>query len=181
MALSATSATLLVVRALGVRLSRETGPRQIARAETEGLRFTIRDLMLFIAAVALPSAVTRGLHGSRLALLLLTAVWAMCFIALGLAALWAALGSARPRPRGMAVLLLSLVLGAPFALAAHAHQAGRFYIESTMLLYSALLLGSLRVVRSCGYRFVRRAASFSKPNDDGAGERSLLQTQAPRD
>jgi hypothetical protein len=175
MTLAVISAALLVVRALGVQFSRETDLRQLARAETEGLRFSIRDLMVLVAAIALLSAVTRGLHGSPLAHFLVTAVWAMCFVALGLAALWAGLGIACPRARGIAVVGLSLVVGPVFALATHVLPSGFVYIVLAMLLYPALLLGSLLVVRSCGYRFVRRAAYLSGPTDGGADGRSPLQ------
>jgi hypothetical protein len=155
------AAALLVVRALDVRLTRDTDPGRLARPGAEGLRFSIRGLMLFTVVVALLSALTKGLQESPRPIMLLTALWAMCFVAVGLAALWAALGYARPRRRGMVVLVLSPVLGAFFALAAEAHRAGQFYIMLTMLLYASLLFGSLLVVRSCGYRLVRRAASIS--------------------
>jgi hypothetical protein len=172
-----TTAILLVVRALGVRLARQDDPRQPAQPETEGLKFTIRSLMLFTAAVALLSAGVRVLQESPKRFLLLTTVWAMCFVAVGLVSLWAALGKARPLWRGTVVLVFSPVLGAFFASAAEAHRAGWVYIILTMLLYSALLLGSLLVVRSCGYRLVRRAVSSSEPFPGGGG-RSPFQTPA---
>jgi hypothetical protein len=109
-------------------------------------------------------------------MILLMTVWAMCFVALGLAALWAALGKVRPLGRGTVVLVLSPLLGAFFAFGAGAPPQGWAYIILTMLLYAALLLGSLLVVRSCGYRLVRGSTSFSGPEDGGAGRSSL---QAP--
>jgi len=42
-----------------------------------------------------------------------------------------------------------------------------------MLLYPMLLLGSLLVVRSCGYRFVRRGVALSDPMDGGNGSLPL--------
>jgi hypothetical protein len=149
------TAALLVVRAMGVRLTRRGDPGRPARAEAEGLRFSIRGLMLLTAAVAVLSAGARILRESYQRLLLLSAVWTLCFVTVGLVALWAALGDARPLRRCPVVLALSPVLGALFAYAADAHPAGRVYITLTMLLHPALLLGSLLVVRSCGYRLGR--------------------------
>lgn len=157
--IAVTTATLIVVRMLGVRLIRQDGPCQLARAEAEGLRFSIRGLMLFTAAVALLSAGARALQDTPRHMILLAAVWALCFVAVGLVALWAALGSARPLNRGPIVFVLSPVLGIFFGFAAHAHRAGWVYITLTMLLHPALLLGSLLVVRSCGYRLVGRGVS----------------------
>ncbi len=87
------------------------------------------------------------------------------------------LGGAGARPTAVAwagrVWALA-ILGAFFAAAVHAHSAGWVYILLTMLLYSAALLGSLAVVRSCGYRL--DSSSETSPHDarifgspDGAG------------
>jgi hypothetical protein len=168
-----TTAILLVVRSLGIRLTRRHDSGQPARVEIEGLRFSIRGLMLFTAAVALLSAGARTLRETPHGIVLLSMIWALCFVAVGLAALWAALGNARPHGRGPVVLVLSPVLGAFFAFAADAQRAGWVYIILSMLLCSATLLGSLLVVRACGYRLVRGAASCSGPEDGGHGPSSL--------
>ncbi len=78
-------------------------------------------------------------------------------MAVGLISLWAALGDARPLRRGPAVFVSSLVLGA--FLAVPATTAGRVYIHLIMVLYPTALMGSLLIVRSCGYRLVRRASA----------------------
>jgi hypothetical protein len=166
-----TTATLLVVRTRGVRLRRPAGPVQPARPEAEGLRFSIRGLMLFTAGVALLSAGARALQESPRRMLLLIVVWSLCFVAVGMVGLWAALGNARPLRRGPVVLALSPVLGAFFAYAAGAHQAGCVYIILIMLLYPAALLGSLLVVRSCGYRLGRVAGPVPASRDgEGQGD-----------
>jgi hypothetical protein len=170
--IAVTTAICFVGRALGVRLALRNDLGQPTRAETEGLRFSIRGLMLFTAAVALLSAGARALQDSLNGMILRTAVWAMCFVAVGLVAFWAALGDARPLRRGPVVLALSPVLGVFFAFAAGAQRAGWVYIILIMLLYPALLLGSLLIVRSRGYRLVRRAAPFSEPSDGGDGRSS---------
>jgi hypothetical protein len=153
-----TTAICLVGRTLGMRLTRQDSQGQPARAQVEGLRFSIRGLMLFTAAVALLSAGARALQDAPRRMILLMTVWAMCFVAVGLAAFWAALGKVRPLGRGTVVLVLSPLLGAFFAFGAGAPPEGWAYIILTTLLYAALLLGSLLVVRSCSYRLVRLAA-----------------------
>jgi hypothetical protein len=150
-----TTATLLVVRWLGVRFKRQDDSSQSARAEPEGLRFSIRGLMIFTAVVALICAVAKAMEGYRNPIVFVP-VWALCFVAVGLISLWAVLGNAHPLHRGPVVFVVSPMLGAFFAFAAGARQAGWIYILLIMLLYPAALLGSLLVVRSCGYRLVRR-------------------------
>jgi hypothetical protein len=125
----------------------------------DGLRFSIRGLMTFTVAVALLSAGARALRASQGRMIFMSAVWAACFVAVGLICLWAALGDARPQRRWPVVFALSPVLGAFFAYGSGAHEAGRFYIILTMLLYPAVLVVSLLVVRSCGYRLVGRAVA----------------------
>ena len=78
-------------------------------------------------------------------------IWAICFVAVGLVSLWAALGDARPLRRGPAVFILPPALGAYLAVFA----MGIFPVP-IMVLYPMALMGSLLVVRSCGYRLVRR-------------------------
>jgi hypothetical protein len=154
--IAVSTASLLVVKWSGVRLRRQVDPGQPARLEPERLWFSIRGMMLFTAAVALLCAGARALQAPQI-LLVMTLVWAMCLVVVGLVALWAALGAPRDAPlrRGPAVFVLSPVLGAYLALPAT--PAGRVYILLIMVLYPTALLGSLLIVRSCGYRLVRRA------------------------
>ena len=159
-----------------MRLAQQDDHDRPARAQAEGLRFSIRGLMLFTASVALLSAGARALQDTPRRMILLMTVWAMCFVAVGLAALWAALGKLRPLGRGTVVLVLSPLLGAFFAFGAGAAPQGWAYIILTILLYAALLLGSLLVVRSCGCRLLRGAASPSG-SPDGDGGLPSLQTR----
>jgi len=156
-----TTATLLVVRWLGVRFRRQDDFSQSAQPEPEGLKFSIRGLMIFTAVVALICAVAKALEGSRNPIVFVP-VWALCFVAVGLISLWAVLGDAHPLRRGPVVFVLSPMLGAFFAFTAGAHQAGWIYILLIMLLYPVALVGSLLVVRSCGYRLVRRPVASTK-------------------
>ncbi len=160
-----TTATLLVIQWLGVRLTRQDDSDQSARQEPEGLRFSIRGMMMFTAAVAVLCAGARALEGSR-NLILLMLVWALCFVAAGLVCLWAVLGDSQPLRRAPVVFVLAPALGVFFAFAANAHKAGWTYILLTMLLYPLALLASLLVVRSCGYRLIRRMMATTGPPDD---------------
>ena len=108
-----------------------------------------------------------GLASVSEATFLLILVWAMCFVAVGLVCLWAVIGDARPLRRSPVVFVLSPILGAFFAFAADAHPAGWIYILLIMVLYPTALLGSLFVVRSCGYRLVRSAEASPGRPDDG--------------
>jgi hypothetical protein len=158
-----TTATLLVVRWLGVRFTRQSGPGQPESHEPEGLKFSIRGQMIFTAAVALLCALARELQATPNRVLLLILDWALCFVAVGLVSLWAALGQAKPLRRTPVVFILSPVLGAFFALAVGADSDGWIYILLIMLLYPTTLLGSLLIVRSCGYRLVRSAVGSLVP------------------
>lgn len=158
--IAVTTAALLLIRALGVRIARQAGEGHAQRHEPDGLRFSIRGLMTLTAAVALLSAGARAFQENNGRFLLMAAIWALCFVAVGLVALWATLGQARPRRRVPAMIVLSPVLGGFFASASKAHQAGQFYIFVTMILYPVVLLASLHVIRSCGYRLVGRAMPF---------------------
>jgi hypothetical protein len=165
--IAVTTASLLVVRWLGVRFTRQAEVGQPARSEPEGLKFSIRGLMIFTAIVALLCAVARALQASPNQQFLLILVWAICFVAVGLVCLWAALGDARPWRRDPVVFVLSPLLGVFFAFAANAHRTGWVYILLIMVLYPTALLSSLLVVRSCGCRLVRSPVASMGPLDDG--------------
>jgi hypothetical protein len=153
--IAVTTASVLLLRSLGVRLKRQAKVGQPARPEPERLKFSIRGLMTFTAAVALLCAAARALQSSPRQQFVLIFVLAMCFVAVGLVCLWAALGEARPVCRSPVVFVFSPILGDFFAFAVNAHTAGWVYILLTMVLYPMALLGSLLIVRSCGYRLVR--------------------------
>jgi hypothetical protein len=158
-----TAGSLLFVRGMGIRLESLTDPVHLPLPESEGLRFSICGLMMIIAVIALLSAGVRNLRGTGL---ILTVIWSVCFVAVGLVALRAALGSSRLIQWRVVLMVLSPALGALLAYAAGAHRAGVFYIIAIMLLYPAVLLGSLLVVRSCGYRLVRRSPRRPTPAEE---------------
>jgi hypothetical protein len=169
-AMALTIVSLLIVRRWGARLSRKGDDVDFARSKPEGFRFSIRRLMVLIAVVALLSAVARSARESPQDFrLVLSVIWSICFVVAGLLALVAALEHSRSLRRGLSAVAVSAVLGAFFAYAADAHRDGWVYVMMIMVLYPAVLLGSLVVVRSCGDGLVRRAGSVSDPPDLRSG------------
>jgi hypothetical protein len=148
--------SLLVLRRFGVVVKRRADPGQLERPEAKRLRFSIRGMMIVTAAVALLCTEATTLQAFQVPRLFLSLACVICFVAVGLDSLWAALGYACPSRRVSAVFVISLGLGC--YLAAPAHTAGRVYIFLIMVLYPAALMGSLLIVRSCGYRLVHRAS-----------------------
>jgi hypothetical protein len=151
--IAATAASLLVVRVKGWRFIRQVAPQSVI----EPMRFSIRSLMLLIAAAALLITVARALDEIPMPrkTLPLNIFFSLCIATVGLFAVWAVLAATQPWRRGSIVLILSPVLGVLFAIAASATYGGWVLIILTMTLYSVTMLGSFLIVRFCGYRFVR--------------------------
>ena len=155
--ITVTIGSLLVLRQFGLIVKRPGDLGQPAPPPPAGPRFSIRGTMICTAAIALLCAGARALLATwqPLLLIILVLVWASCFVAVGLVSLWAALGDARPLQRGPGVFILSTALGAYLAMPART-AAGQVYIFLIMVLYQTVLMGSLLIVRSCGYRLVPR-------------------------
>ena len=161
-----TTACLLVVQAKWGKVTRQVQDGSPAPPETERLRFSIRGLMLLTVAFALLSAVARAFQSLQFLptrLTLVNVFLSLCFVTIGFVAVWAVLGKAQPLVRAAVVLALSTILGVFFAISVKAPTAGWVYITLSMLLYSAALLASLLVLRSCGYRFVRHVKRLMDP------------------
>jgi hypothetical protein len=154
--IAVTAATVIVVRILGGGFAQQAHGDLTVCPESHRLRFSIRGLMLLIAAVALYIASARALHEIPYpeGLVLFHFFVSLCLVTVGLVAVWAVLDEARPLARVLAVFLLSSILGFLAALAGHADPNQLVNIILVMSLYSAELLALLLVVRSCGYRFV---------------------------
>jgi hypothetical protein len=123
-----------------------------------GLKFSIRGLMSFTFVVAVLIIGIRGMreHMSPGPSFLVVAVWGLDFVVIGLAGVWAALGVGQPLARILVALLVSAVLGIVFGyvIAWPIDFEIYFYFVSMMVLDAALVILSLLVVRSCGYRLV---------------------------
>jgi hypothetical protein len=133
------------------------------------LRFSIRSLMFCIAIGAFLAAWTRSVWAdtSGWPTLVLNLVFGICFGALGLAALWAALGLTPPPQRVAFFLLCSAALGAILAFVIHASYRVEWTsvipIFALLLLHFAILLGSLLIMRLCGFRLAVRPSLLESP------------------
>jgi hypothetical protein len=113
-------------------------------------------IFTFIVAVALVGIRTLR-ENPPTAQLPVLALWSLCFAVVGMAGVWAGLGLARPMPRIAVLLLISAVFGLLFMYCLSSDEwQSYFYSVSIMVLQAAVLVASLLIVRSCGYRLVQR-------------------------
>jgi hypothetical protein len=170
------SLPLLAARRRGARLL--WLPRPPDPPASPGLRTTIRGLMLFTLVIALLIAGAQGMRETfgRGPSLFLVMIWSLCFVAVGLAAVWAALGLSRTLQRSLVVLALSSALGVLFSFGINEGWDSYFSMIIIMDLQAVIVLGSLLVVRSCGYRLVRRTVSLP----DRANEVAPTDAEASR-
>jgi hypothetical protein len=129
--------------------------------KTGGLRFTIRGLMLFTAAVALLITLMKFVEGLSPHVLVHKFFWGLSFVVAGFIALWSVRCYPSSLRRLPAAFAASVTLGFLFARSVNAHASGRVYIMLTMLLYPAFLSGSLMVVRSYDDRLLGDASDHS--------------------
>jgi hypothetical protein len=151
------AATLLAGRQLGFRLVRQADGVPAAPVPSNRFRFSIRDLMVVTAVVAVLAAGARAMQERQSPPVVMIVLWAICGMAVGLVCVRAALSHTRPIWRLPTALLAGLAVGGSFALASNAGFDGQVYITLSMVLDAAGLLASLCFLRWCGYRFVRRA------------------------
>jgi hypothetical protein len=165
-------AFLVVLRMTGVKLIRQLPIDSFVLADAEPLRFSIRGLMLMIAAVALLSAVAKALQAIPFPEkhLLGNIMFSLSFVAVAFVALWAVLVKAQPFGRGFLAVVLSPILGLFFAIASNADPAGWVFIILTLIICSATMLVSFLVLRSCGYCFVVERAVGTTTVGRSAGE-----------
>jgi len=158
---------LHVSRPTGVRL-RLLRPPPIPPGDGK-FRFSIRGLMAAILFVAVLIVATEGLKESIAAVLVADG---SCFAVAGLVSPWAALGLARPTARCLVAFSIPAALRALFIARIYMAKIEIFlfyYIFFTTILEAALLIGSLLLLRSSGFRLVGRSGS-------GAGVRDFSST-----
>jgi hypothetical protein len=121
------------------------------------LQFTIRGLMIFTLVVAVLITATKHLREAREVRtdVLFISIWVVCFVATSLASTWATLALGSPYARSTAVLIMSITLGWCFSYGVAPDWETYVYFMAIMFLQATLLVGSLLVGRSCGYRLVR--------------------------
>jgi hypothetical protein len=147
--------TLFVVRQRNAHLCRIS--TQPGEQERSGLQFSIRGLMIFTLAVAVLITVVKQLREAEGAKtdVFVIGIWVVSLVVTSLAAIWAMLGLRSPYARSIAVLIMSVMLGWCFSYGIGQHWEYYVYGMVIMFLQTALLVGSLLVVRSSGYRLVR--------------------------
>jgi hypothetical protein len=140
--------TLFIVRQRNGNLRRISGQRE--EADRSGLQFSIRGLMIFTLAVAVLIAAAKQLRGTEASKTdaLILCIWGVCFVVTGLASIWATLGLSSPYARSIAVLIISAMLGWCFSYGVASDWETYVYVMIIMFLQTALLVGSLLVVRS---------------------------------
>ncbi len=160
------AAVLLVVRCWRAHLVAHGS--DLPEAAAEGLQFSIRHLLLLTTAVAVLLIIAKG--GG---LLMNNTPWlqtagiigmaTLCFIAITLAAVWAGLGVSRPTERIVVVMLLALFTGVLVAYVLTFDEMNEMSwqkmwgLPTGTVVTAAVVMASLLVVRSNGYRLVRRS------------------------
>jgi hypothetical protein len=156
-------ATAVVLRRRGVRLRQE--PIGTERPAGEDVQFSMRQMMLLVFVVAVlvrlgPTAQAKlNSYLSAVSMLLAVACWGACFAAVALAGLWAALGGRLSAARFLMAVALAggLSLLPPYYFP---ELLTDDFARSAAALVGALgvEIGSLLVVRACGYRLAVNAA-----------------------
>lgn len=144
-------------------------------------QFSIRGLMLLTLSVALfitGAKMINELVGgpSFLEELLL---WGAAVATTGLAASWATLTAADPAPRSALVVMLSLAAAALVGYGFDEGWHAYFYLITITALQAVIVLGSLLVVRSSGFRLVRQPRA--SPESGGRAIRSFERPIAQQD
>jgi hypothetical protein len=147
---------LLVFRFSKVELRRDAD--DATYGDRHGLQFSIRGLMLLTFAVALLTAAATGLRnvGPAYDYVRDQSAFSVCFVVVGLASPWATLRTGLPITSTVAVPIVSLLLRWSITYGQIETTAERHFDYGITLLHALTLLASLLVVRSCGYRLVKR-------------------------
>ena len=154
---------LVVLRVWFLRVAflEPSGPVALA----EGLQFRIRDLLVLTAVVALLLGLGRIVHwtsgprGVNSSELLAMAVMVLGVVSVALLTLWTGLGMGKPGPRLLILLPFCVATGAFIPYIQSGSPWWRYVVWIGLTVVEALLVvTSLWVVRSCGYRLVRKGS-----------------------
>ncbi len=157
----ATALLLLVTRKWTTGALQYCPDRQSSRSE--GLQFGTRHLLLLTLAVAVLLGLGKGaprffagaeaVTGPAAGLLLFGTVWGT----VTLTVVWATLGRQRPHERIVLAMVLAFFGGLipPYYFGEDWRSHDLWWFALTTLAMSVVMTGSLLVVRSVGYRFVR--------------------------
>ena len=132
---------------------------QTATGAREGLQFTIRHLLLltFVVACLVTIGKTLAPYLSDIHEISMMSLIAVCFVCVALVAIWGMLGLGHVLLRSMLLFVIAAVMG--WILARVIDNSDHIFWISTTILQATYLMGSLLVIRSCGYRFLARQRS----------------------
>ena len=161
----AVTALMVFVRRFFGRLERNSKPW--TSENKEGLQFTIRHLMLLTLIVSCMLAIGRWLrpyflHADELAVIL---TLSLCFVSVGVTSVWALLGRSHLFVRSCVVLCIGAGAGCVPGLFLRQDGGVHWQWIALMIVQAAVLLGSLFVVRQCGFRLVRIPFKGNRLND----------------
>lgn len=125
----------------------------------EGLQFSIRDLfwLTFVVACLLTIGKLLWPHFQFAGLIIVIPVIGIGFTAVGLTSSWSILGSGNPFLRSVVVLVIAGISGGIIgSLIGHGFI---IFWTFAMFLHAVFLIGSLLVVRRCGYRLMKKSAA----------------------
>lgn len=144
-----------LVRVFRASIVRSDNP---ASTPKEQLQFSIRDLLWLTFVVACLLSVGRLIwpHFQVVGLIIIIPVLGICFATVGMASTWSILGSGNMLLRSVVVLVIAGVSG---GIIGSLVPVFIIFWTAATLLHALFLLGSLLVVRRCGYRLVRRVAA----------------------
>jgi len=138
---------------------------QIAISSTDGIRFSIRHLLVITTGVAVLLAIGTGNRvanggGAMLLAAIVAVLLSVCVLAIAI--LWATLRPGRPTTRLALVLLLAILFGTlpPYYGAGAMAEVDSPFVDWPAMfgLQTLVAFASLLVARSCGWRVLRRSA-----------------------
>jgi len=143
---------LLVVRCFRVRICVAT----VDQAAAHRMQFTIRQLLVLTFAVACLVSLGKWLapHLMNVTELLLLTLIGLVFATVGVLSVWPALGARHPVLPSLIVIVVAAGVGFGFAQSPPMSGMAGFWTTVTSV-EALVLVASLVVVRSCGYRLVR--------------------------
>lgn len=156
------------------RLARTADPLTIERKRELPSQFSVRNLLVWITALAIILGVLRSLvllgieftepKSDLIAICIIGTIFALPT----LSALWAINGRRYPTLRGIQFFIVFGIVG--FLILSAPDQETIYYISLMFTLELLFLAGSLMVFRLEGYRLVRRRAVRAEDEHCGAGE-----------
>lgn len=149
---------------IGLRFKLAHVERDAIPPHRQGLRFSMLQILVVMSTVALVLSLmraTRESHGgadSTWDWLVMTAFVSVMFIVNTACAAFAALGLGNVKRNVGIVLVVSIVLGIATAIAMRNDEVPWLFAGSILIAVvpTATVLVSLLIVRSCGYRLIRR-------------------------